>query len=117
MQFAMNERLSPCYVYPKGYTYNMIELREYSTEVGKSPYSEWVASLDRSVAIRVTARLGRIQNGNFGDAKPIGDGVFELRFDFGPGYRVVILLCGGDKSTQSKDIEKAKILWSEHNQT
>ena len=68
---------------------------------------------------RIAVRIRRMQLGNVGDAKPVGDGVFELRFDFGPGYRVyyterdgeiVVLLAGGDKSTQKQDIEKAKQL-------
>ena len=67
----------------------------------------------------IAKRMVRIQAGNFGDAKYLGDGVSELRFDLGPGYRVyfhrrgdvvVILLCGGDKKTQSADIEKAKAM-------
>ena len=68
---------------------------------------------------RIAVRIRRMQLGNVGDAKPVGDGVLELRFDFGPGYRVyyterdgeiVVLLAGGDKSTQKQDIEKAKQL-------
>ena len=68
---------------------------------------------------RIAVRIRRMQLGNVGDAKPVGDGVFELRFDFGPGYRVyyterdgeiVVLLAGGDKSSQKQDIEKAKQL-------
>lgn len=101
----------------------MIEVREYITHAGKAPYSGWLASLDRSVGIRVTARIGRIQNGNFGDSKSVGGGVFELRLDFGPGYRVyfgregdtlVILLGGGDKDSQSRDIQSAKELWLQY---
>ena len=69
--------------------------------------------------MRIAVRIRRMQNGNVGDAKPVGDGVFELRFNFGPGYRVyytergdeiIILLAGGDKSTQQSDIEAAKRL-------
>ncbi len=98
----------------------MLELRVYTTPNGKAPFDEWVLSLDRSTRVRVTARLGRLQNGNFGDAKSVGDGVFELRLDFGPGYRVyfgrqgttvVVLISGGDKGTQARDIVKAKEHW------
>ena len=68
---------------------------------------------------RIAVRIRRMQLGNVGDAKSVGDGVFELRFDFGPGYRVyyteregeiIVLLAGGDKSSQKQDIEKAKQL-------
>ena len=74
---------------------------------------------DNLAKTRIAVRIRRMQLGNVGDAKPVGDGVFELRFDFGPGYRVyyterdgeiVVLLAGGDKSTQKQDIEKAKQL-------
>lgn len=71
---------------------------------------------------RIRRRLDRVEIGNYGDYKPLGDGVYELKLHFGSGYRVyfaeyddiiVILLCGGDKSTQSKDIEIAKTYWKE----
>ena len=77
---------------------------------------------DRVALARVAARLLRLQNGNFGDCKPVGSGVWELRVDWGPGYRVyyaiagkrVVLLCeGGDKRTQSKDIARAIQRWNE----
>jgi len=96
----------------------------YETQSGKSPFTEWLSQL-RDVKARaiVRARLNRIELGNFGDCKSVGDGVFELRVTFGPGYRVyfgkqgellVVLLCGGDKGTQSRDITKAKLFWEEH---
>ena len=74
---------------------------------------------DNLVKTRIAVRIRRMQLGNVGDAKSVGDGVFELRFDFGPGYRVyyteregeiIVLLAGGDKSSQKQDIEKAKQL-------
>lgn len=74
--------------------------------------------------IAIARRIERMQHGNFGDHKPVGDGVSELRITTGPGYRVyyaqrrkeiIIVLVGGDKSTQSKDIEKAKKLLKEYN--
>jgi putative addiction module killer protein len=89
-----------------------------------SPFSEWLASLKdgRAVGI-VRARLNRIRLGNLGDCKPVGGGVDELRIDFGPGYRVyfgrdgpvlVILLCGGSKRTQARDIVAAQGYWKEY---
>jgi putative addiction module killer protein len=89
----------------------MIEVRQ--TE----EYSEWFANLrDKQARARINARIRRLSLGNPGDVKPVGEGVSELRIDYGPGYRVyflqrgrevVILLAGGDKRTQQKDIQKA----------
>ena len=88
-------------------------------------FSVWLRRLkDANVKARINLRIRRIElNGNFGDVKPVGDGVSELRIDYGPGYRVyfakrgnriVLLLAGGDKSTQQRDIEKAKRLNAEY---
>jgi putative addiction module killer protein len=92
----------------------MIEIRQTET------YARWIASLDDDRArARIEVRIYRLALGNAGDVKPVGEGVSELRIDYGPGYRVyltrrakalVILLCGGDKRTQSKDIATAKAL-------
>jgi putative addiction module killer protein len=81
-------------------------------------FAIWMRDLrDRRAQKRIAARLLRLEHGLFGDAKSVGDGVNELRFDFGPGYRVyfqqrgrviVLLLCGGDKGSQIRDIERAK---------
>jgi len=89
----------------------MIEIRE--TDV----YHEWFEQLkDKRAKARIDVRIRRVSLGNFGDVRPVGKGVSELRIDYGPGYRIyitkhgnvlVILLCGGDKSTQAKDIQKA----------
>ena len=86
-------------------------------------YDKWFAKLkDSSIKIKVLARLDRVENGNFGDFKQIGSNLFELRFFFGSGLRiyytiqesrVFFLLAGGDKSTQSKDIERASELLNE----
>jgi len=83
-------------------------------------FIEWLTGLrDIQARVRIAKRIDRIAQGNFGDAKSVGDGVSELRFDFGPGYRiyyvrrgnvVMILLCGGDKDSQARDIERAKIM-------
>ena len=99
-------------------------LRIYVTAEGREPFSEWLASLpDISARAKIRVRLDRVSLGNLGDCHGVGDGVQELRIDYGPGYRVyfghvgatiVLLLCGGDKSTQTKDIEAAKRYWSEY---
>jgi putative addiction module killer protein len=88
------------------------------------PFSEWLDSLKDARAVGIVrARLNRIRLGNFGDCKTVGGGVEELRIDFGPGYRVyfgrkgcalVILLGGGDKKTQAKDILRARKHWEEY---
>lgn len=95
----------------------MLELRQYTTAAGKNVIEEWLASLgdDRAEA-RIAVRLDRLCAGNFGDCKPVGGHVWELRIDYGPGYRVyyarigracLLLLCGGDKRRQPADIKKA----------
>jgi putative addiction module killer protein len=95
----------------------MLEIRQTAV------YSEWFAGLrDRSAKTRIDIRIRRLSLGNPGDVKPVGEGVSELRIDHGPGYRVyfiqkaeiyVVLLAGGDKSSQAKDISNAKALASE----
>lgn len=102
------------------------EIRLYRSADGRVPFSEWFDSLDDvRTKQRIDARLARIRVGNFGDAKMVGGGVHELRLDFGPGYRIyfaqegrtiVILLCGGDKSTQQRDIKRAKQFWLSYQQ-
>ena len=96
----------------------------FESRDGKAPFTEWLLSLkDIKGRAVIRARLERVRLGNLGDCKSIGDGVFELRIAFGPGYRVylgqdglkmVVLLCGGDKRTQKKDIARAKLLWMEY---
>lgn len=91
------------------------EIEIYVNEIGQKPYIEWFKSLgDGKAKLALTVRLQRLRNGNFGDHK-IFDGLFELRINLGPGYRIycakvdkrlVLLLGGGDKSTQDKDIKK-----------
>ncbi len=92
-------------------------IRYYTTQNGKTPYSEWFCSFkDSIIRNRVRRRIERMESGLYGDYKVIGDGLCELRLDFGSGYRIyfteqgsdiVILFCGGNKSTQKKDIEIA----------
>ena len=94
------------------------------TQNGKSPFADWLTSLkDIKTRAIVRVRLDRLRLGNWGDCKSVGEGVQELRIDFGPGYRVylgqdgdvvILLLCGGSKKSQSKDIEKAKQYWHDY---
>jgi len=97
----------------------------YATKTGNEPYSIWENTLDTKTKAVVINRLDRIKLGNFGDAKRIknGNGVWELRVDFGPGYRIyfgkkettlIILLIGGQKKSQNRDITKAKQYWADY---
>ena len=97
-------------------------VREYLTAQGKSPFRIWLKSLDVGVQARIQARVLRFENGNLGDHKAVGGGVWEARLDFGPGYRlyfgkegasVILLLAGGDKGSQSNDISAAKRYWND----
>ena len=96
------------------------EIREVDDGRGSSPFASWFNKLDAAAAARVDRYIRRIENGNFGNSKPVGGGIQELKIDFGPGYRVyygrdgqrlVILLAGGSKRKQSSDIEVAKKRW------
>ena len=101
-------------VYPR-------QVEFYRTSNGQEPFSEWLVSIqDRSAQDRILARLERVESGNLGDYRSVGGGVFELRFQFGSGYRIyfsevgkriILLLCAGDKSSQTRDIERAKAYW------
>ena len=96
----------------------MIELQHYRMRNGRDPFGEWLSGLrDINTRAKVEVRLGRLERGLFGDCEPIGDGLSELRIDWGPGYRVyfwregktlILLLCGGDKGKQAKDIVMQK---------
>lgn len=98
-------------------------LLEYRTEKGRNPYQQWLNTLDTEIQQRIEARIFRFELGNLGDSKALGRGIFEARFTIGPGYRVyfgiegktiVILLRGGDKKTQKKDILTAKRYWNDY---
>jgi putative addiction module killer protein len=96
----------------------MIEIRRYVMKTGRIVFNEWFAELaDFSAKARIRDRIDRLSQGNFGDSKSLGGGVYELRIPWGPGYRVyyamigqtcVLLLCAGDKRKQSTDIERAR---------
>ena len=95
----------------------------YVTSSDKKPFIEWLESLDDKIRYRVKERLDRVLLGNLGDNKFIKNGVFELRLDFGSGYRIyfgnekkffIVLRCGGNKSTQNKDIKKALEYWKDY---
>ncbi len=99
----------------------------YRAPSGQAPFTEWLKSLqDVRTRKRIQNRVVRIESGNLGDHKSVGDGVFELRLHFGPGYRIyfgevdntiILLLCGGDKSSQSGDIDRAKAYWQEYKES
>lgn len=98
-------------------------LRQYKKENGESPFRIWLSGIGEPLKDRIQARLLRVGHGNLGDHKFLGGGVYELRMNFGPGIRVyfglekqtvVLLLCGGDKSTQWRDIAKAKEYWQSY---
>ncbi|MGB9500293.1 MAG: type II toxin-antitoxin system RelE/ParE family toxin [Dissulfuribacterales bacterium] len=99
-------------------------IQEYIAKDGKNHFREWFDSLkDFKTQAKIDIRLSRLRLGNFGDAKGVGHGVYELRIHFGPGYRVyyglegnkiVLLLCGGEKRTRKKDIKKAVAHWEEY---
>ena len=99
------------------------EVRHYVNTDGVDVFADWFAALvDRQAQTRIEARIDRLERGLFGDCEPVGAGVWELRVDWGPGYRVyyarsgqsiVLLLCGGDKRRQQADINRAKDYWND----
>ena len=104
----------------------MFDLIHYADADGKDHFGRWLESLsDVQAQARVSARLIRLHRGNFGDCRAVGEGVWEIRIDWGPGYRVyyaiagkqAILLCeGGDKRTQARDIQRAIARWKDWQQ-
>jgi putative addiction module killer protein len=101
----------------------MYQVIEYLNSEGKGPYREWLAGLaDRQARARILTRINRMEAGSFGDCKPLASGVWELRIDWGPGYRVyyaqagrrlILLLAGGDKRRQQADIHAAISYWKD----
>ena len=96
----------------------------YQDENGNEPFTDWLNKLrDQKGRRRILTRLRRLEQGNYGDCEPVGEGVSELRMFFGSGYRVyfgeaanniILIICGGDKRSQSKDIKFAKACWKEY---
>jgi len=98
----------------------MLTVLEYLERDGASPFAKWFATLDATAAAKITTAVRRLELGNFSNVKGVGAGVFEYRVDFGPGYRVyfgkdgdalVILLGGGTKEGQDRDIATAHMRW------
>jgi len=108
---------------PIDYDIAVLEIRNYLTVNGRDVFTQWYTELkDHRVRRAIDRRLNRLALGHFGDCKPCGNGVWELRIDLGPGYRLyyaqagqtlVLLLCGGDKHTQQADIIQAKGYWQD----
>jgi putative addiction module killer protein len=104
----------------------MLELRYYVASNGRTPFADWYAGLDSGARAKVTAAIARMEQGNLSNVKSVGRGVLEYRIAFGPGYRVyfgrdgevlLILLCGGTKRRQRRDIEDATAYWRDYKQS
>jgi putative addiction module killer protein len=103
-----------------------MEIRRYVDPTGRDILGEWLAALgDKKAHARILQRINRLAIGNFGDCKPLGRGLWELRIDWGPGYRIyysivgkelVLLVSGGDKRQQSADIERARAYLKDYNE-
>ena len=100
------------------------KLQVYRDQNGRELFTEWFHAIrDTRTRTRIRKRLERLEAGNFGDCKPVGDGVLEMLLHFGPGYRIyfaqidntlVLLICGGDKSSQKQDFARAKDCWLQY---
>ncbi len=101
------------------------ELRLFENENGHSPFLKWLDSIKNlTVKSLIRKRLNRVRLGNLGNTRSLGDKIYELKIDSGPGYRIyfgtdgsriIVLLIGGDKSSQNRDIQKAKLFWKDYN--
>lgn len=100
-----------------------LTVREYLTADGASPFREWLSALDVATGARIQARVQRFETGNLGDHRSVGGGVLEARVMFGPGYRIyfgrhgrnlIVLMLGGDKSSQVRDIQRAQEYWIDY---
>lgn len=94
---------------------------QYTTADGRCPFRQWLAKLDKETAARVQQRVVRLRQGHFGDCRTVASGVHEARLFFGPGYRIyfgregstiILLLAGGDKASQKRDILRARWFWA-----
>jgi putative addiction module killer protein len=104
----------------------MLEIRYYVAPGGAQPFAEWFADLEPVARAKVTRAVARMEQGNLSNVKPVGEGVLEFRIDYGPGYRIyfgrdgstlVILLSGGSKKRQQRDIDAAKDYWQHYKDT
>ena len=100
------------------------EIRIYETDKGETPFTDWMDTLKgQPVHGVIFNRIDRVESGNLGDCKTVGEGVSELRIDVGPGYRIyfgqdgdlIVLLTGGTKKTQARDIKAARKFWRNYN--
>ena len=100
-------------------------IKEYIEKNGQSPFARWFEDLNSVAATKITTALYRLEQGNHSNVKSVGEGVLEYKIDFGPGYRIyfgkdglelIILLGGGSKKKQNKDISLAKQKWDEYKQ-
>ena len=103
----------------------MPEIRYYVATGGQQPFAEWFADLEAVARAKVTRAIARLEQGNISNVKSVGEGVLEVRIDFGPGYRIyfgrdgealVILLTGGTKKRQQRDIDAAHAYWQDYKQ-
>jgi len=104
----------------------MHEVIQYTRSDGRSPFEDWVDTLNNQAATKVLTAVERMRVGNLGDHKSVGKGVLERRIDYGPGYRIyfgrdgdklIVLVGGGKKSRQNSDINNAQTMWAEYKAT
>ena len=101
----------------------MVEIRAFKDSQGREPFKDWLRGLDEVNSTRIKDVLDRIEDGNLSNVTGLGGGLLECRLHFGPGYRIyfgregqalVILLAGGVKASQQRDINKARAMWQDH---
>ena len=101
----------------------MVEIRYYVTAGSREPFAEWFAELDPIASAKIARAIARMEQGNFSNVKSVGEGVLEYKIDFGPGYRIyfgrdgetiIVLLTGGTKKRQQRDIDAARAYWQDY---